>query len=781
MKSRVQLSLLFLAAALCTGGVWPLEPATTTSIVSALLGLVALLRFLDGRTWSWRTELRPTAAITAGIGLSASAPTASLAILGVALCAWGCMTDVDRAAADENAERARAIASPASAFVILAVLVELRIHDPVRTAYEWFAASVCRASAALTKGSLELGPTALGLELCVLAFLLLNASARPRTWKSALKRALATDVVLGFLLVAYAVGFHKWIAATREFTREASEEGPIVFAGVPLLAAALMVVVAVAPQRRAPETTRSTSRWASAVACASLVLLLFGLAASRSASQLEGSTVLLVRSSPSDDGFDGDPRPSYGYHQDEGYRALRRWLTAWGCEVRFTSLAELAAPTFADVDVAVYVSPSIPEGDAVREYVERGGCVLIVGDHTPSAATLESLNAFLAPFDLAYQFDSVFPCLVGPRIALRAGGADMRRALGAAPDPCFGVGASLRAGSRANVLLESRWSVGDRGFADSAALLGNRHYDHGDRLSDLPIIASGERGRGKVVVVGDTGSFLDSAMPFSYPFIRSIFVEAISRARYTRWSGAFGALVLLLITAFVAQRSAPSAAIALAIGLGVPECAAGPELAVPAAAENVIAIDSTLRSLSATFDRSPASSIRGFAYQCAASGRMPIVAGELSAAIEARPDALVLISPATAPNAAQRAAICEFVESGGELWIAVGYEEIASSQALLADFGVLVAPRPFGSSRQRMANAALSYREAWEVVVQDGRTAETLGETFGHPIVRRVQHGLGHVTVFGDSYFFCDDNIGTGETTNDASAQFLGKLLAKLQ
>ncbi|MEM7306652.1 MAG: hypothetical protein AAF682_08280 [Planctomycetota bacterium] len=783
MKDRVHLALIVLAVSLREGGLWPLDPMTAKALAAGLLSL-SLLAHAFSAADSERSALRiQLGGMLLGVLVLGLAESAGLGILGVAAFAWArSVPPAEDAEGDRLGALRRLAAAPPSAVALaaFALLTELRLVGPVRLAYEGIAAAVSGVSNAVTGGTLELGATALGVDLAVLALLLIAAAAVGRGWKTGLLRTSLAAAGLFAVLLAYAIAFDAWIDATREFTREASEEGPEIFRGlfvlVPVLA--LAVVLGAASHERRVSVS---PLWAPAAACAALAVLPLLLLGAKRPARLDESTVLLILTAETDDRFDGSPHASYGYYQSEGYRAFRSWLEAWGCDVRYSVEQELSPADFQGVDLAVYVTPARPSEGPVQSFIEGGGSVLYIGDHTPMLDALAELNDFLAPFDLSYEFDSVFPCRVAPGATLRTAGSPLGRAVEATPEVCFGVGASLRAGPAADVLLESRWAVGDLGFEDSASLLGNRHYDHGDRLSDLPVVVSGQHGAGKLVVVGDTGSFVDSALPFSYPFVHSVVEEALTSGVRSFGVSLLGLAALLAAAAYASRSLGPVAIAALGAGITLPGALAGTPNAAPLDASRAVAIDASLRPQTASLDRDPRTSLKGFAYQCSVNGWLPMVVNDLSAAVEAAPGLVVVVSPALEPDAALRSELRSYLQGGGELWVSVGHEEAGGSRTLLGELGLAVRPCPFGSSLQDGAPTGVRYREAWQVASAQGVRAEVLLAAFGLPIILRAESGAGHVTVFGDSYFLCDENVGTGEMTHEESEHLLSQLLARVQ
>ena len=90
---------------------------------------------------------------------------------------------------------------------------------------------------------------------------------------------------------------------------------------------------------------------------------------------------------------------------------LPRYLAAAGYETRVDP-AGLTTDLLAASDVVVVINPteSIPEDQRrdLGRFVERGGGLLVLGDHTDLSGTMTPLNELLEPFGIAFEFDSAF-------------------------------------------------------------------------------------------------------------------------------------------------------------------------------------------------------------------------------------------------------------------------------------------------------------------------------------------------------------------------------------
>jgi hypothetical protein len=187
------------------------------------------------------------------------------------------------------------------------------------------------------------------------------------------------------------------------------------------------------------------------------------------------------------------------------------------------------------------------ERAAVRSYLNGGGALLVLGDHTNVFGVQEGLDSLLGEYGVRFRFDSAYAeeAPLGARALAPPGTLYSKWST-----PHFhGIGASLDLSGDAVPLLMLRRALSDKGEASNfvGAFLGNYARDRGERVGDLVVIA--EAHAGAVCVYGDTSAFQNSALPFTYhTHVRPLLNRLASRSHRARepWM-TFGAIALLLI------------------------------------------------------------------------------------------------------------------------------------------------------------------------------------------------------------------------------------------
>jgi hypothetical protein len=482
--------------------------------------------------------------------------------------------------------------------------------------------------------------------------------------------------------------------------------------------------------------------------------------------------------------FSEYPTEPEGYYRNESFVLFARLLESLGHVVETTAEEALDLDR---LDAVVYVSPVYPgeiATPALREFVASGGLVWIVAEHTPEPETLSRLNAFLAEDSIELRFDSAFSHLMPLDVASRSSSSPLGWARARLVEENYGVGGSLRVSAPARVLLEGRWCVGDRGVSDSPALIGNRHYEHGDVLTDTPLIAQASVGRGAIVVVGDTGITLNSSIAASHGQVAALLEGGLRGPPVIPAWGQFLGLILALFGFPALARSGSTAglrpAVVAAAVLGcvvLGESFTRPRLRSEGTEVPAVLVDASLRPICSSFDRRPEEAVKGLLDLVGREGFLPLVSDDLEEDLAMAPAGVVLLSPSRPLSTRLRRRLEEFVRSGGFLWIAAGHEERAEVDDLLRGFGVSVLPVPFGSNRAYAAIASgegVLYQEGWQL---DARGAEILLAEQGRPLIARRRVGEGSVMVIADSYFFADSGLQTSDSVRPVNARFVRAML----
>ena len=426
------------------------------------------------------------------------------------------------------------------------------------------------------------------------------------------------------------------------------------------------------------------------------------------------------------------------------------------------------------------------ELEAIWSFVERGGGLLVLGDHTNIGGTMEPLNTLLAPSGVRIEFDSAIP--LASRWTwydcMRFHPHPVTRGIRDETDVKISVGASLALPSRAVPLLSGRDAFSDDGDWQNAggAYLGNMSRDARETLGDLPLAAAVRHGRGKVVVFGDTSPFQRTAIYNSHEFISSIFTYLASPDvdGLPRGARIVGAVLVVVGAAglFLAGVAAlPVLAVACAAGailVSVAGRVARVETAGFVPGTPLAWID-LAHGNRVDLHIGEDDGINGFVDHLWRGGYIPLGAKRFDAeALDGAP-LVATIAPALPFAPAERRALVDYVDGGGLLVVATGYEERSGAEGLLDDFGYAIDPTPIGGAH--VAETAFEQRdirmhESWPVL-GGGEDREVWVSSWGYPLVTFERIGRGGLIVIGDSRFLCDVKLESRDRFIEVNIDFL--------
>ncbi len=217
-----------------------------------------------------------------------------------------------------------------------------------------------------------------------------------------------------------------------------------------------------------------------------------------------------------------------------------------------------AVDDLADADVLILLYPNRrwkrSQLDRIHQFVEEGGSLLVMGEHTIVDGVSKELeaqrfaaeedktrmpvtgdawageeenairvNELLERFGMGIAFDSAEFAVGGWLQSYgtishpaTAGISDERNAFGAV------IGASIEPDRMSRPLLIGRYGKGDIGNIDDekghGSYMGDSLYNSGERLGDLVLAAEKRFGRGRVVVFGDTSTITNGVNISAHPF-----------------------------------------------------------------------------------------------------------------------------------------------------------------------------------------------------------------------------------------------------------------------
>lgn len=692
-----------------------------------------------------------------------------------------------------------------------ALLLALDIHPFLWNALAGFSVRLSRAVTTLAGNPLALGPSASGVWIlvaysAVCCGFLLHAKGREDV--ALVLVCASAGVVALFAHLAYFVHeWPGWVAAAADMVDPAASDGAAMNAAVVGFHATSMYLALLAlpcallarPMLHAPMADKAGVKahatwWIVLPAGLGALVGFFSHPAGPSVPP-SGQRVLLHNDGMLDWRV---PTPGvFGVQRGGMFGLLPRYLDAAGYDVRRLAASDqVDAQALREVDVFVVINPAenalaSVEIEAIRQFVEQGGGLLALGDHTDLGGMMAPLNKLLDPFGIAYRFDSAY------RVSRWRGDYDAfpgpaTRRLGWANEVLQqGTGASLAVEAPAYPLVAARYAFSDAGVRENEAngYLGDYRYQLGEQLGGLVVVAGAEHGSGRVVVFGDTSAFQNVAMPHSAPFIVDV-VDCLA-TDCAPLDGAYrlaAAVCLAALLCLLAIRRWPplelaAGAGALALGAALAGWLANTEFRFEHPRLALVEATQANRFTLRHWERE---SVDGLFNNLGRAGYLPLVMDDDAAPHLDKAALLVSVAPQK-PHASRRVErIHSFVHGGGTLLLAVGWEERAGALPLLGRFGYELDARPLGpvpilpKTTDQQVIAAMRQRpqfhEAWGIA---GAFDDVLVEAYTLPIVGARRVGSGEIVLIGDSYFLLDRALESENSWWQGNVDLVQRILGR--
>lgn len=654
-----------------------------------------------------------------------------------------------------------------------------------------YATIVSSLASAVAGRTIELGPTYAGVSLT--AFFILYAVALSRFVVSSPRKVVkAVAVCVGVIVVdvAYVVLWSRFIGA------RTAPMSPLLrpFVGdydmrLFLFVMLLLPVLLYRPHLRVGEESALSDRRGLRVAVPlAAVLAVFSvLVALEPPSTAPNKNILIYDSIP------GTPRPdvpvfgSYGLVNGGMFGLLPDYLRGRGYRVRVVH--ELVDPDLAWAGTLVMFNlRSTLAGatdSAVDAFVEKGGSLLVAGDHTGREEIRDPSNALLKPYGITLNFDSAIPLRDG-----WANGLDIRPhpivSYVSEPEIRVLIGASLTVMPPARPIISGRDGYSDRGNAANVTggFLGNMKYDAGERLGDVPLVAESAAGAGRVLVFADTTSFQNGALPHSYRFVDRVFTWLSTAGSTVGWRVLpLVAALLLVVCTFVVYAYARTMpvmlvlpVIAMLVAIPLSGLFSGTsDTEAPAFSAPYAVID--LSHFEAAGRWRGGDSIDGLALNLQRNGYACFAMSHFDAALVWSADVLVVPTPLEPFDRAQLDVVDTCVRSGGLLIVTAGSERSAGSFGLLHHYGFGLGTAPLGRATSEWDGHTVDFWSAWPVVMRAGLSGKVIADAWDYPVAAYRPEGGGGVLVVADGSFLFNKNLEDVQSYDEHNILFFRELL----
>lgn len=521
----------------------------------------------------------------------------------------------------------------------------------------------------------------------------------------------------------------------------------------------------------------------SRVGYASLALIVVTCTVAGLASYGDKSVrVLMLQRNTLDDGV-----PQHGTYGDRSggmFGFLPRYLDNIG----YTTIRRAITREVLDSVDVIFIAnllEKIPEDERnlIWEFVENGGGLLIVGDHTGTDAIRDPTNDLLSPCGMELNFDTAVP--------LRRSWVSAKSYLfhplgrsGGEMDAELWLGGSVTAGPNGEPFIVGRGAFSDPGDMNNKArsYLGNLAYDPGEPLGDVVLAAAAHWGEGKAVLHGDTSPYQNGTFIRSHSMVNRT-LRWMTNDSWLSFIDTWRSellLVLIGIVGTVLVVLSFSQPVWMLTALLLPALSVGVLAMIPGdggSGWNGIGYRQALidEGHGQMFDLMAwePKSIGGLQYNLMRNMFSPRFVDSPTDLKNEKADLYIIFAPTQPYSSNEIEDLVEFAENGGWILSSAGWNTYPMVESLYDEFGIRLENIPLGASDGAAFNGVVKLADAYPVV-GNGDGIQTLIESFGQPVAKIVKRGKGGLIAIGDSQFlYCKNLEGQNEQVVMENVQFL--------
>jgi hypothetical protein len=493
---------------------------------------------------------------------------------------------------------------------------------------------------------------------------------------------------------------------------------------------------------------------------------------------------------------------SYAQHAGGMFGLLTNYLNASGYTANLyngtvNESALSSVNTFVVINLGRYFNDT--EQHAIWTFVENGGSLLVLGDHTDMGGMMNHSNRLLEPIGVRYMFDAALPAnemwpnTIEPLLHPIAHGI------------CNGDGVEISVGAsltienpiKAKPAIIGRYAlsdIGDYTNSGTRAFLGDYSYNAGEQLGDILLVASANYGRGKVMVFGDTSPFQNSAWTYSYNFVNTVFgwLNTPDTGNFTIEMAALIVLSfsLVLLVVFKITRNFHLILI-LAISTALIFSTSLNSITAndPQFNGNVVYIDSSHNELFNTRGFSD-DGIDGLIHNLMRNEYLPFVSFDLHDDVKDEPKMIVLIAPTEQFTKSETSLLMDYMSKGGVIVLSCGWMDKEGASPLLEKLGLEILNQPMGPVpyiEKNPQNYLLhpKFMDAWPILIHNNSNVEIFymvsieNESYNLAVFKR--YGNGGLLLISDSRFLLNKNLESKDTYWPGNIQFLKDMFDELK
>ena len=447
--------------------------------------------------------------------------------------------------------------------------------------------------------------------------------------------------------------------------------------------------------------------------------------------------------------------------------------------VSFIESPEITSEVLQDFNVFVVTnlnsSFSNVEKEIIWRFIEKGGSLLVLGDHTNVGGIQQPLNDLLKPSEISFRFDSALPLDSKFKwiTCYQLFHHPITSNLQSLDELQISVGASLDSPYSIPIII-GRYALSDTGDLtnEEMAFLGDYEYNPGEQIGDIVLAASMHYGNGKVLVFGDTSSFQNAAIAYSILFIQDVFTWLTSDKTQTDELLQLGISLILLIGVVILYFFQKNNRVrfvvfplVLCIGLLISNSATGLFASETNLEGNIVYID-TSHGERFTFEPFTDESVNGLILNLNRNGYLPLILREFSKENMKQAKILIFNAPTKSFTKDEVEFLSSYIFDGGIVILATGYEDKDASNLLLNEFqldveGIPLGPVPYGEANPEEYENEPRFVDSWPIIFNNKDTKSYYNFTWDrdYSLMVFVEHGSGGLLLIGDSQYLLDKNI----------------------
>lgn len=441
-----------------------------------------------------------------------------------------------------------------------------------------------------------------------------------------------------------------------------------------------------------------------------------------------------------------------------------------------------------DVVVMINVIDPLPDGalTGLQEFVESGGGLLVLADHTGFDAIREPSNQVVSRWGIEVNFDTA--------VAVRRSWADgfelrphpLTRGIASQEEVQIWTGASLRTAWPAEPVILGRDAFADPGDAHNRtnAYLGDMRHSVNEHLGDVVLVAAAEPSDGRVLVFGDTSPFQNMALGRSREFagrcIRWLAGSGPSRLT-TRMRDGLGVLAILSVVTFWFWRRAGGV-----LATSLLACAPLPFLAFDRATTWTPSHSETALIAHIDFSHSPRATrlgwygdgVGGLQQALFRAGLSPFIPSEFQSELLDEARFFVSVTPTRTFTDSEIDLLEHWMDAGGVAFITLGQPHERLQRPLLERFGLQVGETPLGPAEADTELGAMRFYDAYPTLTHPS-DAVVWASVHELPVITWVPRGRGGLVFVSDSQYLLNKNLEDDDEFIEENARFLPALIRR--